>query len=496
VAKGPCAGEGQDCHQSGCCLDGGDKGLQCWQKNKFYAACLRDETCQKGVHPGEKHGTYDQYGKFHLDEWSCAKLGNRSQAACETYEKEDDCPSARCDWFRTGKCMPKCGEFYSKEACPATHCVWDGKACGVDPCSGAGEDCSSTKCCSAGRGAGGQQCYVKNKYWATCLDYCDSNTTNKGWSCEKVGERTPLYAPCSWAGKDCSQTHCCGNIGFSCVIKDKDYTGCVQTAIHSTWADTAVQLPAGWDGTVLGKWTTEHAVAPAPQGAPLMGVSFFCFMAVLPNSTEVALMEVAKKTQQGIFGCNDSLVLNSWKSGFSSWDTAEATLKNTEVFFKVWDQVKEDGRYLKYDWTIKVDADCAFLPDRLRSHLWTLRVPAGVPVYIKNTNADAGLSNGQFLGAIEIFSRSAVQTYFDNAEGCKVSLGTHSGEDGYFKGCMDALGVGFMHDGEVLKPDSAASYCLTESKVSFHPLKDPAVLQNCYNAAMGKGIDWSHVTGR
>lgn len=226
----------------------------------------------------------------------------------------------------------------------------------------------------------------------------------------------------------------------------------------------------------------------------MLGVSMFCFMAVLPDSVEVELAKVAERNRQGIYACNESLLLNSWKSSAAGWDTGEATLVNTAVFFKVWDQVKQDGRYIKYDWTVKADADCAFLPDRLRSHIWGLRVPAGAALYLKNTNADAGLSNGQFLGAIEVFTNKAVQLYFDNEAGCKESMGENSGEDGFFKGCMDGLGVGFMHDGEMLKPDYAASYCRTAGRAAFHPLKDPAVLQNCYNAALGKPIDWSHNT--
>eukprot|EP00443_Scrippsiella_acuminata_P115506 CAMPEP_0115697110 /NCGR_PEP_ID=MMETSP0272-20121206/65626_1 /TAXON_ID=71861 /ORGANISM="Scrippsiella trochoidea, Strain CCMP3099" /LENGTH=210 /DNA_ID=CAMNT_0003137357 /DNA_START=72 /DNA_END=700 /DNA_ORIENTATION=- len=126
LAAVTCGGEGQDCHVSKCCWDGGKNGLQCWAKNEFWAVCASNETCKKGVHPGETHGTYDQYGKFTLDEWSCEKLGNRSNPACTSYEKEDECPDERCDWFRTGKCLPKCEWMTSKEACPQTHCVWDG----------------------------------------------------------------------------------------------------------------------------------------------------------------------------------------------------------------------------------------------------------------------------------------------------------------------------------------------------------------------------------
>jgi len=203
-------------------------------------------------------------------------------------------------------------------------------------------------------------------------------------------------------------------------------------------------------------------------------------------------MEVAKKKKMGVFACNASTILDSWVSSSEGWDTGEATLVNSAVFFKVWDQVRQDGRYRDHDWTVKADADAAFLPDRLRTHLWALRPPAGRAIYIKNTNQDAGLSNGQFLGAVEIFSLPAVQLYFDNAEGCQKSMGDNSGEDGFFKGCMDGLGVGYMLDGHVLKPDFAAVYCKTETQVAFHPLKDPAVLENCYNIVLGKPCDFDH----
>mmetsp|Transcript_24774 Transcript_24774/g.70512 ORF Transcript_24774/g.70512 Transcript_24774/m.70512 type:complete len:608 (-) Transcript_24774:8-1831(-) len=489
-----CGSEGQECHISKCCWDGGDSGLQCFSKSEYWAVCLRNTTCTKGVQPGETHGTYDQYGTFHLDSWSCEQRGERSQPVCSSYDKEHACPSERCDWFRTGKCLPKCDYFKDKQGCPQTHCAWDGATCALDPCSVPGEDCSSTKCCSSTRSPGGMQCFQKSKEWSSCMEFCDANSTHKGWSCKKEGTRTTIPAPCAWAGKDCSRQQCCGNTGFSCVVKDDTYTGCVQTTQHSTWVDNLVPLPEGWRGTVLGGWRSEYPIAAAAPGSPVAGTSLFCFMAVLPDSQEVALMEVAKTTQQGIFACNASAVFNSATSSAAGWDTGTATLVNTEVFFKVWDQVKEDGRYLKYDWTIKADADCAFLPSRVRDHLWRLKPPAGAPLYIKNTNADADLSNGQFLGAIEILSKKAVMTYFDNEDGCKTTMGGNSGEDGFIKGCLDSLGVGFMHDGELLKPDYAASYCLTAERAAFHPLKDPIVLQNCYNAAMGKGIDWQHNT--
>jgi hypothetical protein len=267
----------------------------------------------------------------------------------------------------------------------------------------------------------------------------------------------------------------------------------MQTIRKTTWTSASVPLPGDWEGTILGGAHGEYAVQPAAPGAPVAGTSMFCFMAILPDSPEEALMEVHKKNWKSIFACNASAVFHSWRSNSAGWDTGEATLINTDVFINVWDQVKQDGRYLRYDWTIKVDADAAFVPDRLRSHLWQLRPPAGVPVYLKNTNLDAGLSNGQFLGAIEILSKKAAQTYFDLSQpGCKDTLGLNTGEDGYLKGCLDALGIGFMHDGNIMKPDSAASFCSDTLHVAFHPLKCPGSIQMCYDLIDGKPNDWSN----
>merc|ERR1712039_963355 len=88
----------------------------------------------------------------------------------------------------------------------------------------------------------------------------------------------------------------------------------------------------------------------------------------------------------------------SWKSTSGAWDTGKTTLINTAVFLKIMDQVKEDGRYLKYDWSIKADADCVFLPTRIREHIWGLKPQPDQAIYLKNNNEGAR-GNGGFLGA-------------------------------------------------------------------------------------------------
>lgn len=489
--KPPCAGEGGACTDAKCCLDGGEGGLQCWEKGEFYAVCLSNKTCEPGVHEGETEGEYDEYGTFHLSEWSCKKLGERSLPGCESYGSAKECPSGRCMWMNeTGACLAECSVFPSKEACPDSHCMWDGAACVLDPCSAPGEDCSKSKCCSQARWAEGMQCFQKDSTWSTCMPSCNKDGDQAGWSCKELGERTNISKTCSFSGESCSDTHLCCNTGHECVVKDENFAGCLQTSSKTTWTSQQIPIPEDWDGTVLGGNRGEYQASPAGEGEEMAGTSMFCFMAIIPDSEETKLMEVAKKFGSGVFGCNESSVYDAWQSNSAGWDTGEATLVNTDVFVSVWQQVQKEGKFLRHDWTVKTDADCAFFPDRLRNHLYQLRPAKDAMLYIKNTDQDAAMSNNQFLGAVEIFSRKAVQAYFDNGAGCVDTIGLNSGEDGFMKGCMDAVGAGFLHDGEILKPDGASSYCSTESKVAFHPLKCEATLENCYNIVFGNEPNW------
>merc|ERR1712038_672524 len=209
-------------------------------------------------------------------------------------------------------------------------------------------------------------------------------------------------------------------------------------------------------------------------------------MAVIPDSPEIELLWTAKSNGGGIFGCNATSVYKAWWTNMAGWDTGAegASVVNTAVFQNVMQVVQEDGIYLMYDWTVKADADCVFLPDRLRSHPWGLRPPANVPIYVKNNNLE-GLGNDGFLGAIEVFSREAMKKFMDNKEECHKFLGEDSGEDGFFKGCMDGIGVGFMTDVNIFTPDYDPAVCREGGRVAFHPIKFYNEWQCCVDIVMG-----------
>merc|ERR1740121_710691 len=104
---------------------------------------------------------------------------------------------------------------------------------------------------------------------------------------------------------------------------------------------------------------TAAAESPPPFPRP-MGTSLFCFMVEMSNSGEVLLDFVAKSKKAGIYGCDASKV----------YEGHPVDARHTEEsFMRVWQQVFEDGKYKSYDWTVKVDPDTVWLPDRLRSRL-------------------------------------------------------------------------------------------------------------------------------
>merc|ERR1712032_282692 len=122
----------------------------------------------------------------------------------------------------------------------------------------------------------------------------------------------------------------------------------------------------------------------------------------------------------GIFKCDANAVLmGAAAPAAGEWQS----VKNTDVFIGIWDQLKRDDRWKSHDWTVKLDPDAVFFADRLKSHLEKLGVPKGEPIYIKNTNFKFG-----FMGALEIYSMAAMELFFKDGWECKENIGHNGGE--------------------------------------------------------------------
>merc|ERR1712151_269233 len=146
-----------------------------------------------------------------------------------------------------------------------------------------------------------------------------------------------------------------------------------------------------------------------------------------------------------------------------------------KVFQSIWEEVKDDKQYLDYEWTVKVDPDVVFFPDRLKDHLKKLSAPKTPGIYVKNSNAKFGL-----LGAVQVYSKDAMKTYFKNHKDCSKNMVTNA-ENVYMMTCLDSAGVRYMRDDMMLNDQHTfyfvcdmkdLSYCGDVRFAAYHPYKD------------------------
>jgi len=224
-------------------------------------------------------------------------------------------------------------------------------------------------------------------------------------------------------------------------------------------------------------------------------MTLYCVMAYLPGSYEERLMEIQRANNAGVFACDAHDLFNTWRSAPAEWDKnvtnvtgRPVTLSNVDVFINVWENVMMVKRLWGYDFTVKVDPDCLIVPQRLKQHLAALHLPRRQPIYVKNSLLNESSGSAAFLGAVEVFSREALEVYNDWYPKCKATIHLEVGnEDVFMKGCMDAVGVGYMTDSLMLKPDVDPAICKNGDYAAYHPLKIQENMQCCIDEVNGRG---------
>lgn len=227
----------------------------------------------------------------------------------------------------------------------------------------------------------------------------------------------------------------------------------------------------------------------------------YCFALVQPKGYERSLVSVMLDQGAGLFGCDEyafysnrrmQIVPGVWVGVVNSTLKCEIggefrTALNTGIFLAVWAKVVSDGRFLYHDWTVKVDPDCVFLPERLRSHLLNhLEDEHGV--YINNCKYG-------MHGPLEVFSRNAVKAWALGAAGCvsyfmELCSGMCGwGEDMFVDQCLKRkLEVRRENDFTMLLEDHCDppkhwDKCDNTSVVAFHPFKTVKGWLDCYKTA-------------
>jgi len=151
-----------------------------------------------------------------------------------------------------------------------------------------------------------------------------------------------------------------------------------------------------------------------------------------------------------------------------------------------WEKVFEEAAWERFDWTVKVDVDTVFLPQRLRYVL--LSHPDTHPRGMYLVNCRYGLH-----GSIEVFSRKAVREWSSGWEVCrdqfkKMCNGPCKwGEDMFIDQCMKrVLKIERRTELSLLMEDhcnggQGLQDCWDDSHVAFHPFKTVESYRTCFN---------------
>jgi hypothetical protein len=153
---------------------------------------------------------------------------------------------------------------------------------------------------------------------------------------------------------------------------------------------------------------------------------------------------------------------------------------NGGIFARVWKRVFRDAAYSKLDWTVKVDPDCVFLPDRLRTHLDSRKADPASVVYLND--CDQGLH-----GPIEVVSNGGMESFREGMDKCVDALSkewTWAGEDVFLRHCLGMLKINRVDDFALLSEtacmwnDPVKKGCGTEH-IAFHPFKQETAYFKC-----------------
>ncbi|CAK0835422.1 unnamed protein product, partial [Prorocentrum cordatum] len=124
------------------------------------------------------------------------------------------------------------------------------------------------------------------------------------------------------------------------------------------------------------------------------------------------------------------VAIGSFKCEKGEW----GSWANAEVFLRGWRAVNDDGRYRHHDWTIKVDADTVFYPDRFPMHMDKLQLTGDRSVFFMNF-----MPGYPVVGALEAVSTIVLIAFFDQHFNECDDLAIGAAEDCWFWKCMELV---------------------------------------------------------
>mmetsp|Transcript_6524 Transcript_6524/g.20205 ORF Transcript_6524/g.20205 Transcript_6524/m.20205 type:complete len:421 (+) Transcript_6524:208-1470(+) len=297
--------------------------------------------------------------------------------------------------------------------------------------------------------------------------------------------------------------------------------------------------------------------------------TLYCLSLMMPFGYEPSLLAEQEQRGVGIFACDKYAVFSNTTTVLTTGRPAPVkvtlmngslavvyggrwgTAMNTGVFNRFWTEVITIGDYRYYDWTVKVDPDAVFFPERLRNVLRrrmplnSVKVRGLVPEKVDcgkcklpghddetcaehvqarqqqgmscaaalNATArappeDCGCACDDFAcddpqdtamyinnckwglhGPIEVFSRRAVASYLAGLPQCVNLLTREWGEDKFIDQCMQGLGIARENEYDILTETACGEQPSPcgSSNVAFHPFKSIESYFTCYGYASKYG---------
>lgn len=273
----------------------------------------------------------------------------------------------------------------------------------------------------------------------------------------------------------------------------------IKATTASTTSTGATMATAAVIDTTSHTVTTHTAETTSQTKAVAYYPSLFCFCIMRHDGYELSLVRTQLAKGASIFSCDAYTVY----SDVQTWITpgppvridttvlqislaAAAGVKehilNTQIFLQAWEHVRTEGKYRQHEWIAKVDPDAVFFPRRLRDHLTRVAPAGGANLYLLNCRYSFGL-----FGALEVFSRLALDNFYDGLQHCKQVLPWETyGEDMFMRKCLDYLEVDHKEDYDLLSDgycNEPPSPCVS-GKVAFHPFKNVETYLRCMDEAV------------
>mmetsp|Transcript_21632 Transcript_21632/g.40746 ORF Transcript_21632/g.40746 Transcript_21632/m.40746 type:complete len:285 (+) Transcript_21632:83-937(+) len=265
-----------------------------------------------------------------------------------------------------------------------------------------------------------------------------------------------------------------------------------------------VHVVAGADDCGMLQVTKVGSEAPTLPTSPDK-VRLFCFSLLVPGTYEQDLLGMQSDMNAGIFQCdkfnvysNSTIKLGELSARlthrlpFGVLQTTQfmGHAANTRIFVQLWRKLLDDKEWVHYDWTLKIDPDSVFLPERFQQFALTDSVVKGAArtngTIVRNVdNPYIGI-----YGAMEAISQKAMQVYHGNFATCQPE---HPSEDVYIWHCLRKhLHIKTVDATTALMEkqdgDQGWERCASAA-LCFHPFKNSKAWRECHATASATPFD-------